>query len=373
MCGIVYVKREDAYAQKTVVKRFNKQRSRGLMGFGYITVEKGKVEHLKRFETEKEMIKSIKQETAKEILFHHRTPTSTPNISETNHPILVENNLLEHKYYVIHNGMIGNDLELQSKHADLGFEYTTEMTEDSVYKTKKREIVQTSSVVFNDSEVFAIDLALYLEGLNDKIESMGSIAFICIETDKKDNILKIHYGRNEKNPLVIEEARDMFILKSEGGGTSIKEDVLYSYDYNGKTLIEKEVNIGDNYRFEKKCDYGNESGMRRRAGYSDYDYDHEMEQYYPMEDRSKNESNQELGIIEFVDELYERYQVLEGDKIDRNADINVLKLQISDNNFRDNDEEIYSNELLEELEVEYEDIIDEMTDINSRIQAGEAS
>lgn len=371
MCGILYVKRDTANANKTVIKRYHKQRLRGISGFGYITIDKGKVSNLRRFEYENDMVKAIKQEESNEILFHHRTPTSTPNISETNHPILVENEMLDKKYYVIHNGIISNDLELKKEHEELGFKYTTEMSEETVYKTIDREIVSESTVKFNDSEVFAIDLALFLEGKSKKIKSKGSIAFICLETDKKDNIQKIHYGHNDKNPLVIEKSDGMLILKSEGKGEDTEIDTLYSLNYTSNELIEREVNIGDDYRWSKPVDnYDGYNGKRKQIGFTgmdDYRDDDEIEKYY--NDKYNNGDKVEFR-TEYVDELYERYQELEESQINIKADLDVLKLQIESGVYKDQEE---ADEWLEEMNVELEDVIDEMKDINYRIVEREST
>jgi len=45
------------------------------------------------------------------IIAHHRYPTSTKNLINQTHPIQVSNELLEHDYLVIHNGVITNDAE----------------------------------------------------------------------------------------------------------------------------------------------------------------------------------------------------------------------------------------------------------------------
>lgn len=91
MCGIVYVRRHDGKpAAKSVRKRYHNQKARGTEGFGYVAVQNGRVVSVARAQTEHEIMQKLEQETADEILFHHRMPTSGPNVEEMAHPILVE-------------------------------------------------------------------------------------------------------------------------------------------------------------------------------------------------------------------------------------------------------------------------------------------
>ena len=83
-------------ASKPVQRRYTAQKSRGVRGFGYIAVENGKIKRVVRSTTEAGIERELKQETASEILFHHRLPTSTPNVEDSTHPIVIKNKLLKY-------------------------------------------------------------------------------------------------------------------------------------------------------------------------------------------------------------------------------------------------------------------------------------
>lgn len=247
MCGLVYGKRKDGRPiAKSILKRYKNQSGRGKQGFGYVTIQNNKIEHYKRFQTESEMEKELVKEKSGEILFHHRFPTSTPNLEDLNHPILIESETFKHKYYFAHNGVISNDDDLKDKHEAMGLGYSTILQNIKIQRTKNRDI-ETITEVYNDSESLGFEVALYLEGLQSKIEAKGSIAFICIQTDLEDNVTKLFYGKNENNPLVLERDKnsDIMFLKSEGSGYKIDSNEIVSVcSITGDTEIET-VNIGE--------------------------------------------------------------------------------------------------------------------------------
>lgn len=346
MCGIIYVKRGNkSQAKKTVIKRFNNQRARGTKGFGYIPVKDGKVTEVKRFELEADMLKELQKENTDEILFHHRYPTSTPNYKEVAHPISVESDLLKKNYYVIHNGMISNDVYLRKEHEEQGFEYTTKIVKEESYTIQGETTVTTQEDFYNDSEVFAIDLALYLEKKQDKIKARGSIAFICFETDKEGNIEYIHYGHNSSNPLVLEENKGMFVLKSVGHGKQIEQDVIVSVNYKTKEVTENNVNIG--------------SYQRQPAGFNTNQYSgrSNIRSYEPDE-----------RVNEAVDSMFRR-QTLDDD-LDNDGYQRVLNLPAhSDKHYEDLAESYYDIDVehYEEVEDEIERIKGLVSDVDKDI------
>ncbi len=246
MCGLIYGKRRDNRSVvKSLLKRYDKQSGRGTQGFGYVVIKNGHVVDIKRSKYEAGIKSFLNQEDgASEIMFHHRFPTSTENLEEVTHPIVVSNDLLDSNYYVIHNGVLTNEDVLKEEYEKMGFKYTTDIVKTTIVKIAGITTSEDTTVGFNDSESFAIDLALFLDGKKNIIESVGSIAFICIQTDKNDKVQYIHYGRNDGNPLVMEDNNDLFFLKSMGGGTDIKEDVINSIDYETGKTIQREVKIG---------------------------------------------------------------------------------------------------------------------------------
>ena len=250
MCGIIYCRSNGAKTNKIVEKMYHKQSLRGKSGYGFIAPVNGKIVDVKRAEEEKEILGFLRGEVSDEILFHHRTPTSTPNFIEATHPIRIDHASLKNRYYVVHNGIISNDFELRKKHHELGFKYSTDIEKKTKYETKDTVYSVSETTIFNDSECFGFELALFLEGREEKIGARGSIAFIAFETDKEDNILKLHYGRNSGNPLILENSKEFFVLKSEGIGAPIAVDTLYTMDYPTGIITSRAVPIGVSWKSE---------------------------------------------------------------------------------------------------------------------------
>lgn len=231
---------------KAVLKRFHKQRERGKEGFGFLTIDKGKISGIHRFEKEAESNLALGDCKSSTILFHHRIPTSTPNYKDMTHPIVVKNKMLDKDYYVIHNGVLQNEDDLKAKHEAMGFVYTTAMREISIVETISGRTEHIEEM-YNDSEALAIELALYLDGKQTTIDTRGTVAFICVEADKKGNVLNIHYANNGMNPLVIEDNRDLLFIKSTGDGVKVDSNELLTIDYiTGKKTF-KIVDIGLKY------------------------------------------------------------------------------------------------------------------------------
>lgn len=232
MCGIVYVKRLDGKpAAKMVRKSYEAQKTRGSDGFGYVTINSPA--RMLRFADEKPTFAALAKETAHEIIFHHRTPTSTANLAELAHPIVVDNAALTYRYYVVHNGIISNDDELRAKHETAGFVYTTLCRR--YYEVGDMRYEMTSQ--FNDSEAFAIELARAIEGKQAQVDALGSSAFIALAVDKKtDRAVTLYYGRNEGNPLKLEKTPSYIAIRSEGNGQDVPTHTLNAYNYaTGKT------------------------------------------------------------------------------------------------------------------------------------------
>lgn len=216
MCGIIYVRRKDGKsAVKAVKKRYRKQKYRGMDGFGYVAVKDNTVVSYQRAATEKEIMQKLDAETAPEILFHHRYPTSTPNMEEQAHPIKVAHETLAHEYYVVHNGVIHNADTRKEAHVKLGFAYTTDL--QPLWKTTNNKLYQSESDTrFNDSEALAIDMALALEGKVPNIASEGPASVIALQVKGGKVVDRVFY-RNMLNPLKYENNATMTTLTSLGG------------------------------------------------------------------------------------------------------------------------------------------------------------
>lgn len=237
MCGIVYVKRFDGKtARKQVIKRYHKQKDRGEDGYGYLTIDpRHKVSRVKRFQFEHEAKAALERSEAKEILLHHRFPTSTPNLVEATHPIVVSHDELEHDYYVVHNGVITNDDALKDKHEKLGYKYTTELSKS--YKSSINGTVYSHGSVYNDSEALAIELARTIEGKQPVANAEGAIAYIALQTTKGGKAVALYYGTNGRNPLCMTLEKNYIAIASEGG-RAIPAHTHYKYVYATGAVVE---------------------------------------------------------------------------------------------------------------------------------------
>jgi predicted glutamine amidotransferase len=217
MCGIVYQRREDMRpCSKGVLKRYRKQKDRGEDGFGYVSVsEGGVIEEYKRFQDEKAVKRALERSASSHVLFHHRFPTSTPNLAEAAHPIRVSNKELDFDYYVVHNGVINNGDDYKDEHEALGYKYTTEI--ETQYRTAKGKLF-TAEVQYNDSETLAIELARTLEGLQGGVRTKGTIAYIVMQVEKASKkLVATYYGTNGGNPLTVDRTNGILTIASEGG------------------------------------------------------------------------------------------------------------------------------------------------------------
>lgn len=231
MCGLVYVRRKDGRpAAKNVYKRFKAQRGRGTEGFGYVAVEKDTVVRWVRSESEKEILSKLREETASEILFHHRTPTSTPNVEEAAHPLLIEEpSLLAHQYFVMHNGVIRNTKELREAHIKLGITYQTEMYQSL---TTRQKTYPGDELRWNDTESLAVETALAIDGKKNTIDTEGSAAVIGFKMlDNK--VVERFFYRNFGNPLYYYEDKVMISLASVGKGVLVDTMRLHSLNPDG--------------------------------------------------------------------------------------------------------------------------------------------
>lgn len=278
MCGLIFVSRRDGLAvDRMVAKRYQGQKNRGMQGFGYIGLDKKrKINSWKQATQETDILRELNKEWGSTIMFHHRMPTSTPNVTEATHPIRVSHGTLEYDYYLIHNGIISNADTMREKHIKLGFEYTTEMS--TVIRTRKSEYVD--EMEFNDSEALAIEMARVLDGKQPELECRGSIAFICYQVDKVTQEVKyLYFGRNFSNPLIMTHNENYLILASVGHGTPLEIDTLYRYDFEDNLVTKKAMEI-NGYRYtgfqnpkrtyqsntDEDDDYGANFEYRRAAG-----------------------------------------------------------------------------------------------------------
>lgn len=252
MCGIVYVRKNNGKpATKAVIKRYENQKHRGDEGFGYLAINGDMLSEYIKTENQKNIFESLAKNESKEIIFHHRYPTSTINTKETAHPIEIKSKSLSYDYYIVHNGVITNDDELKAKHNKEGYEYSTEL----IQKWRHQKNTIKSYMQYNDSECLGYELAKELDQFTKGSNTVGipqvrgSIAFICLQVYKNTSKIKnMFFGRNGGNPLKLHHDINILSITSEGQGENIDTDILYQIDYNDKYTIKKSVfTIGTHY------------------------------------------------------------------------------------------------------------------------------
>lgn len=295
MCGIVYVRRVDGKsARKMVNKRYQLQKSRGKEGFGYLAIDDDVLVNYVRTETEKGILKKLEGESANEIMFHHRYPTSTPNFKQCAHPIKVSNSKLKYDYYLIHNGVVFNDEELREKHEKLGFSYNTKVTEQWLNQDK----VISEASKYNDSESLAIELAIDLDSEEKGIDVRGTVAFIMLQVDKTTKeAVKLFFGRNYGSPLVYDIDETHYLaITSEGKGKTVEVNILHSFSYREGKVETKDYKVGTSSYTSAKPSW-------HSAGYNydndDYDYG-----YKAQNDQTLGLEAKKVSFDTFQDEYY---------------------------------------------------------------------
>lgn len=245
------------------MKRYVAQQHRGTKGFGYVAFYKegtgGKIS-IGRAEVEKDIRTQIMNEHSSMIMFHHRLPTSTPNIVEATHPIFVSHEELDYDYFVVHNGVIRNADELRKKHESLGYVYNTVIETEVITHHKARNggakyyVSEAKTEKFNDSESLAIEVARFIDGMTSRIDAIGTVAVVAWKVNKDTGKLtSISYGHNAGNPLTISDNQDHFFISSMGG-TEIPEDILYTLSTDGDSLgttSQREISVGFNSEYMK--------------------------------------------------------------------------------------------------------------------------
>ncbi len=269
MCGILFCLSKDGYnVNKAVKKRYHKQSGRGTQGFGFVTVENGKIKDLVKRCTEREILRELASSPSKAVMFHHRYPTISKNYEEMAHPFHISDPKHKFDYYVIHNGVLNNHDDLYKEYIKDGYIFQSQVEEKTsiVFPNQKSSYEMTSKITVNDSEVFSVDLARYLEGLQRTIRSRGTISFIALKTDKEGTIIELIWGHNDGNPLKLEEDKTIFCLRSEGKGKSdVPVDEINFMNWStGERIVVKE-DVGSYYGSKK-------AGFKTEPDYSGMPY-----------------------------------------------------------------------------------------------------
>lgn len=157
-----------------------------------------------------------------EVLFHHRFSTSTADVPNACHPFSTKD-FFKNNYVGVHNGVISNDNALEKQQQELGIEY----------------ISRQKNGQFNDSEALIYDIAQVLEGQKEELTARGSIAFIMIKRNKDGKAKTLFFGRNTGNPLMMKRTKHSLTLSSQGEGTAIEPNQLYSFDYETQEITKR--------------------------------------------------------------------------------------------------------------------------------------
>jgi predicted glutamine amidotransferase len=270
MCGIIAAFNKDAKTKKSektktfvnewVLSQFEDQKDRGTQGYGIVAINEDMSFVIHRATEGYKFMYDIHENLTHMMMMHHRIPTSTGNKMRQTHPMVVSNGSLAHDYLVVHNGVIRNDKELKKKHEELGFLYSTETEEYHIAK-------------FNDSEAFAIELSLFIEGQKERIEAEGSAAFTALQIDKKtQKVEKFYFGRNDGNPLKLAKTRGSLRVSSEGPGDDVTPGILYSC-----SLLDNEMRLSKKtLHFPIKII----QTTQREFGYNTKSIDYHSEKYW---------------------------------------------------------------------------------------------
>ncbi len=246
MCGIIFAanfgKTKEEPSNEWIVNQYQNQIKRGTQGFGVVFIQSDGTYKIARACEQTKILMDLyhKENQAPIILFHHRFPTSSENKMMESHPIEVDNGSLEYKYLMIHNGIISGANEVKEKHEDLGFVYTTQRKRDKLYD----EFLYDE---FNDSECLAIELARLIEKQTAQIEINGSMAFIILQINRKENkVVKMFFGRDNDTPLKMSKTRDKIRLSSEGEGNDLEKFILYSCNLIDFNLTKEKLIFAEN-------------------------------------------------------------------------------------------------------------------------------
>ena len=275
MCGLVLAfSKRGKNTGDYVYQLFNKQRTRGQQGFGFLCIQDGKLVKVHRAKWGHEIEKELKGDKSDIILFHHRFPTSTKNTVGTTHPMFVSNPALKYDYYFAHNGVITNTDLLKKEHEKLGYKYNTEFHEQTkaVYADGTEEVLDSEKSVHNDSESLAIELARWIEGLTKSIDTRGGAAFWGISLEKgTNNVVNLYFGKNKGRDLKMFDNKNWLAISSESG-EDLVDMVLHTVDIHTYEMDEQALLIDEAKPVETKTvttTHETYKERERRMGFDD--------------------------------------------------------------------------------------------------------
>lgn len=246
MCGLALVlSKKKKHTGQRIYDVYKAQSGRGQQGYGFISIRNGEIHQVFRSLGEHAFKQALMKDNSEIILAHHRFPTSTKNVLGATHPIFVSHPELDFDYYIAHNGVITNSYVLKRQHEELGYKYNTAFTEHTVAKFDdgREEIMDSERTVFNDSESLAVELARFIEGKSDKVNTNGAAAFIGIAVEKGGKkVDSLFFGKNRGRDLCISENNKWYIISSETG-SDLEDMKLWKYSLSGKDWEERDLPI----------------------------------------------------------------------------------------------------------------------------------
>lgn len=352
MCGLIAFlgRPETKNATKILLDQYEMQSGRGKQGFGLIEVNKNTF-NVKRSMGEARAIHDISLSPAKIMLFHHRYPTSTGNVHDQTHPMVISNEELSFDWLIMHNGVISNDDELKKIHESIGYQYRTETIESYQYSG-------TTWSRFNDSEAFAIEVARFLEGKSDVIGIHGSAAFIALKVNKTtQKPLSIIVGRNGKNPLDMELTEDGILIASDiKNDKKVEIPAFMAYEIEikhltGKTFGKLKELMPLHFVKEpeiKTMGFG--SGMKqdfdKSTSVKTYDYPYGNTAYHADRDLGVNDVEEPELIYD--DERMEAFDRMQG-RIENDIS-EQLSIMFADLSYEDDPDKLILNEHIMKME-----------------------
>lgn len=178
---------ENKKIRKTLWSIFKNQKERGVQGAG-LSIYRTSQNTIERLRFKKPgsvinhaILKSVRPGDF--LLFHHRLPTSTPNIKICNHPISNEKNTI----HLIHNGWISGADRHFKRQKQNGHQFDTEILQLSTARLSHRYFGSGEVTNFTDSEVIVHELEDNLDrsdmvtAIEDTVDTFfGSLTFAFI-------------------------------------------------------------------------------------------------------------------------------------------------------------------------------------------------
>lgn len=275
MCGIIgtYVN-DPEYIKSEIMLIYEAQKTRGTDGFGILVRKEDGSFVRDRTTTYSEIKKSHVWNEISEnnvVIFHHRQPTSTPNVPKCNHPFVNEDSTIA----LAHNGIVPIHIQQKLlKHLkNHQFESTyveKVLVEDCPAKTQKKT-KRTARIkrrtikkrIYTDSEIvlhYFEELVKY--GKHDALEK--------IQTEISGTFLITM--RNSDSLYFLSNSSDIAIYESETGNTYVTSEIgkaigdcIGSLNRNGITFLKREEPLYFHYKRHARS-------IAYLSPYDDFDY-----------------------------------------------------------------------------------------------------